>query len=377
MEKCIDNMTGEEFEMFVAGILKQIGFSNIQLTKGSGDQGVDILAEKEGMKYAFQCKRYDKPVGNKAVQEVFAGKFFYHCHAAIVVTNNYFTQSAKELAHENGVVLWDRDYLHNIESHTDKYFDVKHEPQKDISKDELTKILKEIALIIHNIFLSFNIKIVLTDINYGINETEFRIQPPQGVRIKTILSYKQEIEFELKISIQMRAVPEKGYIGIYVSSKDLCEYAMGNKNKTEEKTESQNVPDSIIERNYYISGDFATFSLKNGNKIEILAICENRINAANLYLSYAVKLKEEWIGKVDFAVAVNLGNAVAICTNENGVEFLGGKELDGEIAIGIPKWMDKARDELLSGNKEEFLRMVEEANRYLDEFMEEAIKYIE
>lgn len=107
----IDYMTGEDFELYVAQMLGNIGFYNIQTTKGSGDQGVDILAEKEGMKYAFQCKRYDKPVGNKAVQEVFAGKFFYHCHVAVVVTNNYFTQSAKDLAHENGVVLWDRDYL--------------------------------------------------------------------------------------------------------------------------------------------------------------------------------------------------------------------------------------------------------------------------
>ena len=107
----IDYMTGEDFELYIAQMLGKIGFYNIQTTKGSGDQGVDILAEKEGMKYAFQCKRYDKPVGNKAVQEVFAGKFFYHCHVAIVVTNNYFTKSAKDLANENGVVLWDRDFL--------------------------------------------------------------------------------------------------------------------------------------------------------------------------------------------------------------------------------------------------------------------------
>lgn len=38
--------------------------------------------------------------------------------------------------------------------------------------------------------------------------------------------------------------------------------------------------------------------------------------------------------------------------------------------------MDKARDELLSVNEEEFLRMVEEANGYLDEFMSEVKKYI-
>lgn len=227
----IDYMTGEDFELYVAQILGRIGFSNIQTTKGSGDQGVDILAEKDGIKYAFQCKRYDKPVGNKAVQEVFAGKFFYHCHAAIVVTNNYFTKSAKDLAHENGVVLWDRDYLQNIADYTSEYFDVKHETRKDINKDELNRILKEIALKIYNIFLSFNIKTSITDVNYGIDETEFCIQPPQGVRIKTVLSYKQEIEFELKIPIQMRAITEKGYIGIFVSSKDLERCIKENKHK--------------------------------------------------------------------------------------------------------------------------------------------------
>lgn len=106
-----DYMTGEDFEVFVAQILRKIGFTGIQLTKGSGDQGVDILAEKDGIKYAIQCKRYSQAVGNKAVQEVFAGKTFYHCHVGAVVTNNYFTQSAKDLARENGIVLWDKDFL--------------------------------------------------------------------------------------------------------------------------------------------------------------------------------------------------------------------------------------------------------------------------
>lgn len=124
-----DYMTGEDFELYISQILGNIGFYNIQTTKGSGDQGVDILAEKEGMKYAFQCKRYDKPVGNKAVQEVFAGKFFYHCHVAVVVTNNYFTQSAKELANENGVVLWDRDKLDSLIHSTC--------PRKERNKEDL------------------------------------------------------------------------------------------------------------------------------------------------------------------------------------------------------------------------------------------------
>lgn len=141
--KEIDYMTGEEFEIFIAQILRSTGFYNINLTKGSGDQGVDILAEKDGIKYAFQCKRYDKPVGNKAVQEVFAGKFYYHCHTAVVVTNNYFTQSAKELAYENGVVLWDRDYVHRIANIENEYFEVKQKQKTKMNEYELERFMIE------------------------------------------------------------------------------------------------------------------------------------------------------------------------------------------------------------------------------------------
>lgn len=107
----VEHMDGWQFENFCADVLKKNGYENVEVTKGSGDQGVDVLAERDGIKYAIQCKHYSQPVGNKAVQEIFAGKQFYHCHIGIVMTNNYFTQSAKELAKENGIILWDKDYL--------------------------------------------------------------------------------------------------------------------------------------------------------------------------------------------------------------------------------------------------------------------------
>ena len=106
-----DSMDGWEFENFCADILRESGYENVEVTKGSGDQGVDVFAERDGIKYAVQCKRYSHPVGNKAIQEIFAGKQFYHCHVGIVMASNYFTKSAKELAKENGIILWDRDFL--------------------------------------------------------------------------------------------------------------------------------------------------------------------------------------------------------------------------------------------------------------------------
>lgn len=106
-----DNMDGHDFEHFCADVLTKSGYQNVQVTRGSGDQGVDIIAERDGIKYAVQCKNYSQPVGNKAVQEIYAGMRFYHCHVGIVMTNNSFTLSAIELAKENGIVLWGRDYL--------------------------------------------------------------------------------------------------------------------------------------------------------------------------------------------------------------------------------------------------------------------------
>ena len=66
-------MDGYEFEYQCAKILKRKHFSKIKVTQSSGDQGIDIIAFKHRKKYGIQCKYYTHPVGNKAVQEAYAG----------------------------------------------------------------------------------------------------------------------------------------------------------------------------------------------------------------------------------------------------------------------------------------------------------------
>jgi len=130
-----DEMEGHQFEQFCASILRKNGFESVDVTRGSGDQGVDIIAERDGIKYAIQCKRYSQAVGNKAVQEVFAGKTFYHCHVGAIITNNYFTKPAIELAKENGIVLWDRDFLlKNIDSEDSDIVREKIDPESIVEK---------------------------------------------------------------------------------------------------------------------------------------------------------------------------------------------------------------------------------------------------
>lgn len=115
----IDGMEGHQFERFCAELLRKSGFSNVSVTPGSGDQGVDILAEKEGVRYAIQCKNYATPLGNTPVQEVNAGKIFYNCHVGVVMTNSTFTSGAKELAKATGILLWDRRHIEEVMEKTE------------------------------------------------------------------------------------------------------------------------------------------------------------------------------------------------------------------------------------------------------------------
>jgi HJR/Mrr/RecB family endonuclease len=106
----IDLMTGLEFEMFISELFGIMGYIS-EITKASGDQGIDVIAEKNGVTIGIQAKCYSSAVGNKAVQEAVAGKNHYKLDKVIVITNNTFTESAQKLALSNAVLLWDRSIL--------------------------------------------------------------------------------------------------------------------------------------------------------------------------------------------------------------------------------------------------------------------------
>ena len=97
-------MTGIEYEHYCADLLEKKGWIT-QVTQGSGDQGVDVIAKKDNKTIVIQCKKYNSPVGNKAVQEAHAGKGYIKANGAAVVTNSTFTSSAKELSRTLGILL--------------------------------------------------------------------------------------------------------------------------------------------------------------------------------------------------------------------------------------------------------------------------------
>lgn len=109
-----EDMEGHEFEAFCADLLERSGFVEVEVTRGSGDYGIDVLAEKDGVTYAIQCKRYSAPVGVKAVQEAYAGRDFYDRMVGVVMTNQYFTSPAVEAAGKLKILLWDGGYVERM-----------------------------------------------------------------------------------------------------------------------------------------------------------------------------------------------------------------------------------------------------------------------
>jgi restriction system protein len=106
----VGSSSGKHFEIFVADLLRAMGHG-ARVLGGSGDQGVDVIADYHGDRVAVQCKNYKRRVGNKPIQEVYAGARHHGCKKAWVVAPAGYTKGAQDLAGSTGVSLYEEGDL--------------------------------------------------------------------------------------------------------------------------------------------------------------------------------------------------------------------------------------------------------------------------
>ncbi len=145
----IDNMNGYEFERYVSLVLNSRGFKS-QVTKEKGDFGVDVLADKDNIKFAIQVKRQSNKVSQSAIREVVAGQNYYNCEKTIVITNSYFTESAKTLARVNNCELINRDSLAVWIYEFQEKKEVEGATKSDTLKKDLERKIMKIGRIFDN-----------------------------------------------------------------------------------------------------------------------------------------------------------------------------------------------------------------------------------
>ena len=106
----IDNTTGREFETFIVKLFEKLGYSTT-VTNRSKDHGCDMMLQQGEYRIAVQAKRSESELNFTSVQRALDSLKKYHGQLAIVVTNNKFISSAKQLAKIKNVALIDRKKL--------------------------------------------------------------------------------------------------------------------------------------------------------------------------------------------------------------------------------------------------------------------------
>ena len=92
------------FEHACATALRQSGWS-ARVVGSPADQGADIIAERNGVTVAVQCKLHSRLIGNRAVQQALAGRVYHRATKAAVVATMPYSVPAQALAARSGVYL--------------------------------------------------------------------------------------------------------------------------------------------------------------------------------------------------------------------------------------------------------------------------------
>lgn len=123
----IDNMDGHQFETYLRALFKELGYTS-EVTQGASDYGADLVMKNDKKKVVVQAKRYGfkNHVGIRAVQEIYAAMPYYKANQSIIMTNSFYTASAKTLAKACNVRLLDRTDLVYFINQVNPSFDAAH-----------------------------------------------------------------------------------------------------------------------------------------------------------------------------------------------------------------------------------------------------------
>lgn len=105
------NMSPYAFEKLAQRLLRECGFSDVDVTKKSGDGGIDGIGKLRingifSFNVAFQCKRYKGAVGAPEIRD-FRGSLSTNIEKGVLITTGSFTRAALEEASSEGKRLID------------------------------------------------------------------------------------------------------------------------------------------------------------------------------------------------------------------------------------------------------------------------------
>jgi hypothetical protein len=107
-----------EFESECAELLRTTGYRDVYVTRASGDGGVDVVAVRDGQRYAVQCKRYAgviDPTDIRALAGVVATDGYA---GGIFMTTGVVTQDTRAFAERARLTMYTGQDLVDLASRT-------------------------------------------------------------------------------------------------------------------------------------------------------------------------------------------------------------------------------------------------------------------
>lgn len=112
-QNSFNSLSGTEFELLLVRLFESMGLI-VEHCGKAGDQGGDLVINKDGKRILIQAKRYTNSIGNSAVQEAVAAKKYYDCSKSVLIGSAEFTSGAIELAKVNNVRLLGKKELQEL-----------------------------------------------------------------------------------------------------------------------------------------------------------------------------------------------------------------------------------------------------------------------
>lgn len=104
----LHELTPREFEEWTVSLFEALNYQNIVLTPQSNDKGIDLFAEKNGIKIAIQCKRFKGVVGSPTFQSFLGAMQTANVEKGIFITTGTFSISTEKMAENMPVELYDK-----------------------------------------------------------------------------------------------------------------------------------------------------------------------------------------------------------------------------------------------------------------------------
>lgn len=106
LSEVLKNMNPYAFERLSQRLLRECGFTDVKVTKRSGDGGIDGTGKLKingifSFSVAFQCKRFNGTVGAPQIRD-FRGSLDSNIEKGVLITTGVFSQEARKEANAPG-----------------------------------------------------------------------------------------------------------------------------------------------------------------------------------------------------------------------------------------------------------------------------------